>query len=111
MFRAKQLSREPRNDIAASVPTRARAARGNGPTEPKEDPVIRCLLDHYEPDPAEVARLALFEPSKLYTRNLVAATDDFDLILLCWNPGRQSPIHDHSGSHCHMKVVQVPAPP
>ena len=80
------------------------------PAEPKEDPILRSLLTHYEPDLAEYRKYALFEPSKLYTRNLVASSDQFDLLLLCWNPGKQSPIHDHSGSHCHMKVIEVRVP-
>lgn len=33
-----------------------------------------------------------------YTRNLVARTDDFELVVLCWEPARISPIHDHSNS-------------
>ena len=27
-------------------------------------------------------------------------------LILVWTPGRESPIHDHAGSHCVMKVLQ-----
>jgi len=41
-------------------------------------------------------KYALFDTSKNYTRNLIATDDEtFTLLLLCWNAGRESPIHDH----------------
>lgn len=27
-------------------------------------------------------------------------------LILVWTPGKESPIHDHTGSHCVMKVLQ-----
>lgn len=33
-----------------------------------------------------------------YTRNLILRTDDFELLVLCWEPGQITPIHNHSGS-------------
>jgi cysteine dioxygenase len=42
-----------------------------------------------------------------YTRNLVdAGNDRFNLMILCWNEGQSSTIHDHSDSHCFMKVLK-----
>jgi len=50
---------------------------------------------------------AFFEPSKLYTRNLVATDDEtFTLILMCWNAGKESPIHDHPCDGCWMHVCE-----
>lgn len=44
---------------------------------------------------------------KRYTRNLVdAGNDKFNLMILCWNEGQSSTIHDHSDSHCFMKVLK-----
>lgn len=42
-----------------------------------------------------------------YTRNLIAYGKDnrFGLMLLAWGPGQRSPIHDHNGSHCIMRVL------
>lgn len=31
-----------------------------------------------------------------YSRNLIELNEDFELILLCWLPGQESPIHNHS---------------
>lgn len=42
-----------------------------------------------------------------YTRNLVDdGNGEYNLLLLCWGPGHASPIHDHAGSHCCMKVLE-----
>ncbi|XP_061881504.1 cysteine dioxygenase type 1-like [Entelurus aequoreus] len=42
-----------------------------------------------------------------YTRNLVdEGNGKFNLILLCWGEGHGSSIHDHSDSHCFMKMLQ-----
>lgn len=40
-----------------------------------------------------------------YRRNLVRRTADYEVLVLCWKPGQQSPIHDHSGSNCAVKVL------
>lgn len=49
-------------------------------------------------------RFAHFHPD-VYTRNLVARTDHFEMLVLCWSPGQTSPIHDHAGQHCWMGVL------
>ncbi|XP_038852824.1 cysteine dioxygenase type 1-like [Salvelinus namaycush] len=42
-----------------------------------------------------------------YTRNLVdEGNGKFNLILLCWGEGQGSSIHDHTDSHCFMKMLQ-----
>lgn len=42
-----------------------------------------------------------------YTRNLVdAGNDKFNLMILCWNEGQTSAIHDHADSHCFLKVLK-----
>lgn len=52
-------------------------------------------------------RYALFEPSKNYTRNLISTDNEtFTLILMCWNSGKESPIHDHPCDGCWMRVCE-----
>ncbi len=53
-----------------------------------------------------------------YTRNLVARDERFELMILCWGAGQESPIHNHEGQDCWMAVlegeieeVSFPAPP
>eukprot|EP00757_Euglenozoa_sp_SAG-D1_P018940 gene18940-6295_t len=40
-----------------------------------------------------------------YTRNLVGFDKKFTALLLCWNNAQTSPIHDHAGSSCWVKVL------
>mmetsp|Transcript_32951 Transcript_32951/g.75889 ORF Transcript_32951/g.75889 Transcript_32951/m.75889 type:complete len:180 (-) Transcript_32951:600-1139(-) len=57
--------------------------------------------------PRDLATYAHFEPTRNYTRNLVATDGKhFTLLLLCWNPGHESPIHNHPCDGCWMKVVK-----
>lgn len=42
----------------------------------------------------------------LYTRNCIVNTEKFELILLCWEPRQITPIHDHGGEECWVKVIQ-----
>uniref|UniRef100_A0A673STZ1 Cysteine dioxygenase n=1 Tax=Suricata suricatta TaxID=37032 RepID=A0A673STZ1_SURSU len=42
-----------------------------------------------------------------YTRNLVdEGNGKFNLMILCWGEGHGSSIHDHTDSHCFLKMLQ-----
>ncbi|KAL7469622.1 hypothetical protein ACHAXS_009881 [Conticribra weissflogii] len=75
------------------------AARGSV-TDP-----INKLFSRLDLSLNEWKKYALFEPMKNYTRNLIA-TDNatFTLLLLCWNPDKESPIHDHPCDGCWLRV-------
>ncbi len=62
-----------------------------------EDDPVNILFRRLDLSREDVWRkYALFEPMKNYTRNLIATDDEtYTLLLLCWNPGKESPIHDH----------------
>jgi cysteine dioxygenase len=40
-----------------------------------------------------------------YQRNLIHRTSRFEVLLLCWRSGQRSPIHDHAGSTCGVRVI------
>jgi len=40
-----------------------------------------------------------------YTRNCLARTDDYELILICWSPGANTAVHNHSEQHCWMYQI------
>lgn len=40
-----------------------------------------------------------------YTRNLVVRTEQYELLVLCWDIGQYSPIHNHQSQDCWMYVV------
>ncbi len=41
-----------------------------------------------------------------YTRNLMRAGAWYNLLILCWKNGQRSPIHDHRGSSCAVRVLR-----
>jgi cysteine dioxygenase len=43
---------------------------------------------------------------KSYTRNCIVENEKFELILLCWEAGQITPIHDHGGEECWVKVIE-----
>jgi cysteine dioxygenase len=50
---------------------------------------------------------AFFDKDRPYTRNLIATDyETYTLLLLCWNPGQESPIHDHPCDGCWMQVLE-----
>jgi cysteine dioxygenase len=40
-----------------------------------------------------------------YRRNLVHAGPAYQALVLCWRNGQRSPIHDHAGSSCGVRVL------
>jgi cysteine dioxygenase len=40
-----------------------------------------------------------------YTRNLIRSGPFFNALVLCWKNGQRSPIHDHKGSSCALRVL------
>lgn len=43
---------------------------------------------------------------KAYARNLVCKGKWYHLLVLCWKNGQRSPIHDHAGSSCGVRVLR-----
>jgi cysteine dioxygenase len=43
---------------------------------------------------------------RTYQRNLVRAGDWYHAWVLCWRNGQRSPIHDHAGSSCVVRVLR-----
>jgi cysteine dioxygenase len=44
--------------------------------------------------------------TRAYRRNLIKASKHYNLLVLCWKNGQRSPIHDHVGSSCAVRVLQ-----
>ena len=41
-----------------------------------------------------------------YTRNCISRTEDYELLLLCWEKGQETPIHCHNGEECWVYAVK-----
>jgi cysteine dioxygenase len=53
----------------------------------------------------ELREFVRFSP-RYYMRNLVRAGEWYHLLVLCWQNGQRSPIHDHAGSSCGLRVLR-----
>ncbi|KAI9011101.1 RmlC-like cupin domain-containing protein [Gaertneriomyces semiglobifer] len=70
-------------------------------------PNVQRLMSSYAPNPEDYSQFKYHDASKPYTRILIDSGNGiFNLMLLVWTQGKASPIHDHSGAHCLMKVLE-----
>src|SRR4051794_20826002 len=53
----------------------------------------------------DVADYLVFNPDR-YVRNLLHAGPTYQALVLCWRNGQRSPIHNHRGSNCGVKVLK-----
>jgi len=66
---------------------------------------VAALLADYAAGSDDWRRYALFDDA-CYTRNQIAREERFELLLLCWGAGQESPIHNHEGQDCWMAVLE-----
>ncbi|TMW64872.1 hypothetical protein Poli38472_009039 [Pythium oligandrum] len=78
------------------------------PEVPLKDKLkIQTLLEAYPVNMHELKPFAHFDPSRNYTRNLISTDHEtYALMLICWNRGKYSPIHDHPSDGCWVKCIQ-----
>ena len=74
------------------------------PSEFSDDKVLEVVRSNRVPAEALDA-YTLWKPDR-YTRNSVYRNDLFQVLVLCWNVGQSSPVHDHAGQRCWMTVEQ-----
>ena len=89
---------------------------------------LQELMRSYESAESEWHSYAFSDPSRNYTRNLVdegngksnlvrfqsikpavaipLLTNLDTQLIVVWNPGKSSPIHDHANAHCVMKILK-----
>lgn len=53
----------------------------------------------------DVQKFAQFS-DKTYRRNLMHDGGSYQVLILCWKNGQRSPIHDHKGSSCGVKILK-----
>lgn len=80
------------------------------------DELVSALFDADKPKYTEIIRSTKLPLSAIenccswsdesYTRNCILDNDKFELILLCWEKGQATPIHDHGGEECWVHIVQ-----
>jgi cysteine dioxygenase len=67
------------------------------------DTLMRALGE-LEIDGPELKPYILFS-ERTYRRNLIQAGSWYNMLVLCWKNGQRSPIHDHRGSSCALRVL------
>jgi len=74
-----------------------------------EGQLSRCsILDWFGEAPLtlqDVASYLMFRPER-YVRNRLHDGPAYQALVLCWCNGQRSPIHNHRGSHCGVKVLR-----
>lgn len=72
------------------------------------DADFRCdnIYQFLAENPVDVDTIApyFFWSDKFYTRNLLYKDERFELMVLCWERGQSSRIHDHADQMCWMTV-------
>jgi cysteine dioxygenase len=67
--------------------------------------VLSRLLSGVDLARADVERACIFG-TRGYRRNVIAASEWFELLALTWRSGHCTPIHDHMGVSCAFRVIQ-----
>lgn len=68
-------------------------------------PVIREWLVESRLTMSDLSYFFVFHRDR-YVRNLVHQRPGYQALLLCWRNGQRSPIHNHRGSNCGVKVLR-----
>jgi len=66
--------------------------------------ILISLVQRYSFERSELEPFIRFG-TRTYQRNLIFRCTAFEVLLLCWENGQRSPIHDHFGSSCAMKII------
>ena len=56
-------------------------------------------------EPDEIEKFSRFS-DECYQRNLMHCGPGYQALILCWQAGQRSPIHDHKGSSCGVRVLE-----
>lgn len=79
----------------------ANEARDQRPMSPDlKQRYCQEVLRMFSPESKELDRMALFDPFKPYTRNLMIESTAYTVALYCWNMEAQSSIHSHPCEFC-----------
>ena len=75
----------------------------NAQTSPPTLEQITSWVANVEISPSEVEPYVGFKEGN-YWRHRVCRNEAVEMLILCWQPGQKTPIHDHNGSHGVVRV-------
>lgn len=68
-------------------------------------PALKQLLSELTLDVGDVEVYLTFDANR-YQRNRVRKTETYEALFLCFEAGQRTPVHDHAGSACGVKVIR-----
>jgi cysteine dioxygenase len=100
-----------KTDIVRSIPDLVKAIEeemnGEAGVPLEKRSRIESALRNYKATCGDWRRYRYVDERKRYTRNLIATDNKtFALMLLCWNPSQDSPIHDHECDGCWVRCLE-----
>ncbi len=78
--------------------------RMDGLTGPADLAEMEELLRSADVDREELVEACKFN-EVTYARNRLSKSSWYELLIICWRHGQCSPIHDHEGSACGVRIV------
>ncbi len=66
---------------------------------------IKDIIDRLQIPISEFEKFATWDET-YYTRNCIVRKQNFELILLCWQAGQETPIHSHNDQDCWVFLVE-----
>ncbi|RHY55430.1 hypothetical protein DYB26_016011 [Aphanomyces astaci] len=79
----------------------------DGPITLEKKDAIHHALAAFDGNMNDLQPFINFDRTRNYTRNLVVTDNvSYSLIVLCWNKGKYSPIHDHPSDGCWIRHIQ-----
>ncbi len=66
---------------------------------------LTAMLEDLDVEPEEVRPYVRFD-WHAYRRNIMHTGPLYEALVLCWRPGQRTPVHDHGGSTCAMRVLK-----
>lgn len=67
---------------------------------------VKTILSEYQSNPTDWTKYVTWDHHR-YTRNLVdQGNGRYNLMILCWGESHVSPVHDHPGSNCFIKMLK-----
>lgn len=76
----------------------------DGLTERASVEKLEELLTSLEITRDDLINYAHFGP-QTYRRNLICEGEWYELLCICWQDGQRSPIHNHAGSTCGLRII------
>lgn len=67
---------------------------------------VRNILDSYDESLGDWKQYCKFDDHKYYRVVIDQGNNRYNLVILCWNNGQGTPVHDHPTAECMFKVCE-----